>query len=105
MPILHINQNNNNISLVIYSRASHGTTPASQNMRKFISAQSRSVSLNSYAMFQPRAPNFLRSCTTPWNTHMPKRSVRHSWPSTGMVRQDKIVERLGGIEMSMKGFG
>lgn len=53
----------------------------------------RSVSLNSYGLFQPRGPNFLLSWTIPWKKHSPNRSFFQAyWKSQNYGLNSNTVQ-------------
>ena len=60
----------------------------------------KSVSLNSYAMFQPRGPNLRRSCTSPWKKHNPNSIFLNSiWSETKKDENENlVVENFGMVK-------
>lgn len=90
--------------LVIYSRASHGMCGPAQNICKFIMAHSRSLLLNSYVMFQPSGPNFLRSWMIAWNMQMPNSMVRQSCPRSVNESIVRFTFFTSGITVGRNGL-
>lgn len=64
----------------------------------------KSVSLNSYGIFQPKGPNFLLSWTSAWKKHKPYRSFlktasclqlsNHSMSEMGSLKYDLVIFAL-----------
>lgn len=83
-------------SEVMYVSASQAIESSPQNSFKLSKAHSRSESLNSYGMFQPKGPNLFRSRITAWKRQIPKTILRQSVSRT---RRIKIDIKLGAVAL------